>query len=134
MKKIEKEKRKNEYNIQSVNKHLINILEENYYIELGNVDIKVLEKLFSGHPVSLSEIYYFPITVNGIGQISNDQENDINYRIGKCLYEGNGVEENKLLSVRYLEEALDGYEAREHDAYGYVEKRIVEIKNMLGKI
>lgn len=56
---------------------------------------------------------------------------DINYRIGKCLYEGNGVEENKLLSVRYLEEALDGYEAREHDAYGYVEKRIVEIKNML---
>ena len=73
MKKIEKEKRKNEYNIQSVNKHLINILEENYYIELGNVDIKVLEKLFSGHPVSLSEIYYFPITVNGIGQISNDQ-------------------------------------------------------------
>ena len=81
MKKIEKEKRKNEYNIQSVNKHLINILEENYYIELGNVDIKVLEKLFSGHPVSLSEIYYFPITVNGIGQISNDQENDINYQI-----------------------------------------------------
>ena len=59
---------------------------------------------------------------------------DIHYRIGKCLYEGNGVEENKLLSVRYLEDALDRYEAREHDAYGYVEKRIVEIKNMLGKI
>ena len=54
MKKIEKEKRKNEYNIQSVNKHLINILEENYYIELGNVDIKVLEKLFSGHPTMCS--------------------------------------------------------------------------------
>ena len=33
----EKEKRKNEYNIQSVNKHLINILEENYY------DLKLLE-------------------------------------------------------------------------------------------
>lgn len=81
MKKIEKERRKNEYNIQSVNKHLINILEENYYIELGNVDIKVLEKLFSGHPIPLSEIYYFPITVNGIGQISEDQDNDINYQI-----------------------------------------------------
>ena len=39
MNKIEKERRKNEYNIQSINQHLVNILEENYYIELGNVDI-----------------------------------------------------------------------------------------------
>ena len=57
MNKIEKERRKNEYNIQSINQHLVNILEENYYIELGNVDIKVLDKLFKGHPVALSDIY-----------------------------------------------------------------------------
>ena len=79
MSKIEKERRKNEYNIQSINTHLVNILEENYYIELGNVDIKVLDKLFSGHPVALSEIYYSDITANGIGRISDDVEADINY-------------------------------------------------------
>ena len=81
MSKIEKERRKNEYNIQSINTHLVNILEENYYIELGNVDIKVLDKLFSGHPVALSEIYYSDITANGIGRISDDVEADINYQI-----------------------------------------------------
>ena len=47
MSKIEKEKRKNEYNIQSINKHLVNILEENYYIELGNVGIKVLFRKYN---------------------------------------------------------------------------------------
>ena len=81
MNKIEKERRKNEYNIQSINQHLVNILEENYYIELGNVDIKVLDKLFKGHPVALSDIYYLDITARGIGKISDNVENDINYQI-----------------------------------------------------
>lgn len=81
MSKIEKERRMNEYNIQSINTHLVNILEENYYIELGNVDIKVLDKLFSGHPVALSEIYYSDITANGIGKISDNADVDINYQI-----------------------------------------------------
>lgn len=81
MSKIEKERRINEYNIQSINTHLVNILEENYYIELGNVDIKVLDKLFSGHPVALSEIYYFDITTNGIGRISGEVDDDVNYQL-----------------------------------------------------
>lgn len=81
MNKIEKERRKNEYSIQSVNQHLLNILEENYYIELGNVDIKVLDKLFNGHPVALSEIYYYDITSLGIGKITDQKDADINYQI-----------------------------------------------------
>ena len=108
MKKIEKERRKNAYNIQSVNKHLINILEENYYIELGNVDIKVLEKLFNGHPVSLSEIYYFQITVNGIGQISDDKENDINYQINYLYSLHQKSSSSKFImtcgTIRYIDE------------------------------
>ena len=81
MNKIEKERRKNEYNIQSINKHLANILEENYYIELGDVDIKVLDELFRGNPVALKDIYYLDITAHGIGNITNDFENDINYQL-----------------------------------------------------
>ena len=80
MSKIEKERSRNEYNIQSINQHLCNILEENYYIELGNVDVKTLDKLFAGHPVALKDIYYLDITANGIGKISDDVKNEINYQ------------------------------------------------------
>ena len=81
MKKIEKERRRNEYNIQSINDHLNNILEEDYYIELGNIDLKVLNKLFSGHTISLNEIYYLDITVNGIGKITDEGYDDIDFQI-----------------------------------------------------
>ncbi len=81
MNKMEKERRKNEYNIQSINEHLLNILEENYYIELGNVNLKVLDKLFNGHPVALGELYYFDITSCGIGKITDNSNSDINYQL-----------------------------------------------------
>lgn len=58
-------------------------------------------------------------------------ESDICYRIGKCLYEGNGVEKDKLGALNYLEPALRGYKSRRHDAYNYVSKRISEIEHML---
>lgn len=61
-------------------------------------------------------------------------ESDINYRIGKCLYYGNGVAEDKSLACNYLEDALNGYKNRTHDAYNYVEKRIEEINDMIEKI
>lgn len=56
---------------------------------------------------------------------------DINYRIGKCLYEGNGVKQDKMGAIEYLETALRGYKTRGHDAYNYVGKRIGEIEYML---
>lgn len=82
MKKIEKERRKNEYNIQSINNHLTNILEEDYYIELGNVDLVVLDKLFNGHPIALNEIFYLDITASGIGKITEEGHEDINFQMG----------------------------------------------------
>ena len=81
MNKIEKESGRNNYNIQSINQHLVNILEDNYYIELGNVDIKTLDKLFAGQPVALSDIYYLDIAARGIGRISDDVNNEINYQL-----------------------------------------------------
>lgn len=56
---------------------------------------------------------------------------DINYRIGKCLYEGTGVKQDKLQAIQYFEEALKGYKSRKHDAYNYVGKRIEEIEYIL---
>lgn len=58
-------------------------------------------------------------------------ESDINYRIGKCLYEGTGVKQDKMGAIEYLEEALSGYKSRTHDSYNYVNKRIGEIEYML---
>ena len=56
---------------------------------------------------------------------------DIEYRLGKCYYEGNGVETDWYLANEYLNRALDGYKNREHDAYDYVQKRIEEIEKLL---
>lgn len=56
---------------------------------------------------------------------------DLYYRIGKCLLKGEGTEKDVMSAEKYLEDALIGYEEREYDGYGYVEKRIAEIKDML---
>lgn len=56
---------------------------------------------------------------------------DIEYRLGKCYYEGNGVETDWFTSKEYLSEAFDGYKDRGRDPYNYVEKRINEIEELL---
>lgn len=62
------------YHIQSINKHLINILEENYYLELGNVDLNVLHQLLNGEEVSFNQMYDYHILTNGIGQITKEED------------------------------------------------------------
>ena len=69
------------YNIQSLNTHLLNILEENYYIELGNVDVNIISRLLNGETIFLEKLFYSPILVNGYGKISNEEENDGSYQI-----------------------------------------------------
>lgn len=69
------------YNIQSLNTHLLNILEENYYIELGNVDVNIISRLLNGETIFLEKLFYSPILVNGYGKISNEEENDESYQI-----------------------------------------------------
>ena len=36
------------YYIRTINTHLVNLLEENYYIELGVVDMDILTKIIDG--------------------------------------------------------------------------------------
>lgn len=58
------------YSIELVNTHLTNILEDNYYIELGNVDLLLLSKLLLGEKISLDSIASLDITNNGIGKFN----------------------------------------------------------------
>ena len=42
-----------EFRVQSSNKHLKNILEEGYYIELGCINYKTLSRLLSGEEITI---------------------------------------------------------------------------------
>lgn len=68
------------FRIQQRNQHLKNILDENYYIELGAIDIKVLDRITAGSLVTFKDILFEPIASEGIGQITNDPENDLQYQ------------------------------------------------------
>ena len=68
---------KSNYRLQSDNKHLKNILEENYLIELGTVDIKVLDALLNGEILDLNSCIYYDIAVEGTGKISDEKEYEL---------------------------------------------------------
>ena len=57
-----------DYRIQSVNRHLKNILEENYYIELGCINYKILTRLLEGEEIEdysdVNKIYKEQKSVN----------------------------------------------------------------------
>lgn len=73
--------RKTNFRIQQRNQHLKNILEENYYIELGAIDVNILEDLLLGHVVSLDDIVYEEITNEGIGQVLDGSSNELKYQL-----------------------------------------------------
>ncbi|MBO4667010.1 MAG: hypothetical protein J5666_02620 [Bacilli bacterium] len=68
------------FRIQQRNQHLKNILDENYYIELGAIDIKTLDRLTSGALLSLKDIIYEPLASEGLGQITTDASSDLLYQ------------------------------------------------------
>lgn len=96
------------YNIQSINKHLLNILEANYYIELGNVDLKVLSKILNGHPIFFREIIYSDILSHGIGKITDDADNDINFQFNYLYTLHQKASSSKFIltcgTVNYIDE------------------------------
>ena len=63
-----------DFRIQSSNKHLKNILEEGYYIELGCINYKVVSRLLEGEEINIDECIYNDLAVEGIGQISNSKD------------------------------------------------------------
>lgn len=71
--------------IQANNIHLLNILEDNYYMELGVVNISVIEKLLNNQVLDLSQLIYYEILNSGIGQITNNPSSDIYYQLNYLL-------------------------------------------------
>ncbi|MBQ8292559.1 MAG: DUF4011 domain-containing protein [Bacilli bacterium] len=75
-----------DYRIQSNNGHLKNILEENYYIELGCINYKVLSRLLAGEETLISDCIYSELTSVGIGQISEEAENSLTYQLAYLMH------------------------------------------------
>ena len=80
-------KSKNEikYYIQSKNTHLMNILEKDYYIELGIIDIEVLDKLLDGEKIEFSNLVNINLLTEGTGKITGDIENDVFYQLNYLI-------------------------------------------------
>ncbi len=73
--------RKTNYRIQQRNQHLKNILEEKYYIELGTIDISILEELLAGNIVNLEKVIYPEIAVDGIGKLLDNNSHELKYQL-----------------------------------------------------
>lgn len=73
------------YYIRNVNTHLLNVLEESYYIEIGTASLYTLTKLLNGTLLDLQEIINFDLLNEGIGKITNDSNVDVNYQLNYLL-------------------------------------------------
>ena len=73
------------YYIRNVNTHLLNVLEESYYIEIGTVSLGSLSKLLNGSILELTEFVNFEILNEGIGKITNDTTSDVNFQLNYLL-------------------------------------------------
>lgn len=81
MKRIGEQK----FYIQSSNSHLLNILDDNYYMELGVVNLSTLNKLINHQSLDISQLIYYELLNTGIGQITNNQSSDIYYQLNYLL-------------------------------------------------
>lgn len=94
--------------IQSSNTHLVNILEDNYYMELGVVSLKTINKLLSRQVIDLSQLIYFEILNSGIGTITKDLASDVNFQLNYLLSLRQKSSSNKFFltcgMMRYIDE------------------------------
>ncbi len=93
--KIMKAKNERKYYIQGRNQHLMNVLEKDYYIEIGTIDMAVLNKIIKKEKVKLGELiipHNLDNDVKGHEKTSEEQAKDIeiaNENLGR-LCEGIG--------------------------------------------
>lgn len=80
-----KSKSEIKYYIQSKNTHLMNILEKDYYIELGTIDMEVLDKLLDGEKIDFSSLVNISLLSEGTGKITGDLENDVYYQLNYLI-------------------------------------------------
>ena len=83
--RVIKPRNNNTYRIQSRNKHLMNVLELDYYIELGVVKMETINRFIKKEVINLNELIDTNLLVSGIGSITGDYEVDLNYQLNYLL-------------------------------------------------
>lgn len=78
-------KNERKYYIQSRNLHLMNILEESYFIEVGIIDIAVLNRFLNNEKISLNELVHLELLSDGIGKITADKKEDVYYQLNYLI-------------------------------------------------
>ncbi len=73
------------YYIQSRNSHLLNILEKDYYIELGVTSVEVLDKILGKEKIELDSLFDLKLLSEGIGKITGDIQNDFYYQLNYLI-------------------------------------------------
>lgn len=73
------------YYIRNVNTHLLNVLENSYYIEVGSVSLNLLDRLLKGQILELKDLVYIKTLNEGIGKITSDLSNDYDYQLNYLL-------------------------------------------------
>ena len=71
--------------IKSNNLHLLSILDDNYYMELGVVALSTIDRLINHQVLELSNLIYDDILNTGIGKITDDSSNDADYQLNYLL-------------------------------------------------
>ena len=98
------------FRIQQRNQHLKNILDESYYIELGTVSPMVMERICRGETVQLIELVHNEIAKEGTGQITNQNENELDYQFAFLNSLRNKTSTNKIcLTCGVLHYRLNDY-------------------------
>lgn len=83
------------------NLHLKNIFTDEYYIELGNIEISVIERILNRELIRIEEVAYFPIQNKGLGHstLTNEElKNMLPYLYFKNL---NDKDISKQLFITY---------------------------------
>ena len=70
----------NRYRLEFKNEHLLDILSSNYYLELGVIDIYLMDDILKGKQLNLLDLVYSELAEEGTGHIGTD-ENDIYYQV-----------------------------------------------------
>ena len=95
------------YNIRSINSHLNNILDSEYYTEIGTVHINVIDELLAGKEKKITDIIDEDIMNNGIGKIIGDKD-ELEYQLNYLYLTHARISSNKIVltcgTIKYYDQ------------------------------
>lgn len=67
--------------LSNTNNHLLDIYNQDYYVELGTIDIQKLDYLLNHKSLDLADLIYNDLAFTGTGKITNSSKDDIFFQI-----------------------------------------------------